>query len=287
MGNISDFFEKKAPKSIRKAIESAEKGRFLDDNYPYKKRMKRSDYEEEIEALQIELVRFQAWVNKTGKRVVLVFEGRDAAGKGGTIKRFCENLNPRSAHNVALPKPSDVEQGQWYFQRYIKHMPTAGEIVFFDRSWYNRAVVERVFGFSTDAEREVFFHQTPEFEDMLVNDGVHLFKFWLTVGRAEQMARFLSRETDPLKQWKLSPIDLKSLGKWDEYTEAIAEMFERTHNTTSPWTVIRSDDKRRARIAAIRSVLSHFDYDGKSKDVVKAPDSKICGDPGEIALGSG
>ncbi len=287
MGDIRRFFEKKAPKSIRKAIESAEKGRFVDDNYPYKRRMKRSDYEEEIEALQIELVRFQAWVNRTGKRVVLVFEGRDAAGKGGTIKRFCENLNPRSAYNIALPKPSDVEQGQWYFQRYIRHMPTAGEIVFFDRSWYNRAVVERVFGFSTDAEREVFFHQTPGFEDMLINDGVHLFKFWLTVGRAEQMARFLSRETDPLKQWKLSPIDLKSLGKWNEYTEAIAEMFERTHNNTSPWTVIRSDDKRRARIAAIRTVLSHFDYDGKSKDVVTAPDGKICGGPGDIALGSG
>lgn len=286
MGEIRKYFEKDAPKSVRKAIESAKKGRFLDRNYPYDRRMKRSDYEDEIEALQIELVKFQSWVNKTGKRVVMVFEGRDAAGKGGTIKRFRENLNPRSAHNVALPKPSDVERGQWYFQRYIRNLPTAGEITFFDRSWYNRAVVERVFGFSSDTEREVFFHQVPEFEDMLVNDGVHLFKFWLTVGRAEQLARFLARETDLLKQWKLSPIDLKSLKKWDEYTEAISEMFVRSHNDVSPWTVIRSDDKRRARLAAIRSVLSHFDYDGRTEDAANAPDLLICGAPGKIALGS-
>ncbi|MDG1369331.1 MAG: polyphosphate kinase 2 [Paracoccaceae bacterium] len=286
MGEIREYFEKKAPKSVRSAIENAEKGRFLDVNYPYKKRMKRNDYEEEIAALQIELVKFQSWVNRTGKRVVMVFEGRDAAGKGGTIKRFRENLNPRSAHNVALPKPSDVEQGQWYFQRYIRRLPTEGEIVFFDRSWYNRAVVERVFGFSTDAQRELFFHQVPEFEDMLDNDEIHVFKFWLTVGRAEQLSRFLARETDPLKQWKLSPIDLKSLGKWNEYTKAIAEMFERTHNNTNPWIVIRSDDKRRSRIAAIRSVLSQFDYDGRSTIAKTAPDPLICGAPGEIPLGS-
>lgn len=287
MGEISKYYEKDAPKAVRKAIEGAKKGHFLDQNYPYDRRMKRSDYEDEIEALQIELVKFQAWVNRTGKRVVMVFEGRDAAGKGGMIKRFRENLNPRSAHNVALAKPSDVERGQWYFQRYIQRLPTEGEITFFDRSWYNRAVVERVFGFSTDAEREVFFHQAPEFEDMLVNDGVHLFKFWLTVGRAEQLSRFLARETDPLKQWKLSPIDLKSLRKWDEYTEAISEMFERTHNDISPWTVIRSDDKRRARLAAIRAVLSHFDYDGRTKDAATAPDPQICGAPGDVPMGSG
>ncbi len=263
MGEIQDYFEKKAPKAVRKAIEGVGKNRFLDDNYPYQKRMKRSDYEDEIEALQIELVKFQAWVNKTGKRVVMVFEGRDAAGKGGTIKRFRENLNPRSAHNVALSKPSDVEQGEWYFQRYIRHLPTSGEITFFDRSWYNRAVVERVFSFSTDAQRETFYHQAPEFEDMLVNDGIHLFKFWLTVGRAEQLSRFLARETDPLKQWKLSPIDLKSLDRWDEYTEAITEMLERTHTKISPWIAIRSDDKRRARLNVIRSVLHRLDYDGK------------------------
>ena len=286
MGEIQKYFEKKAPKAVRKAIEEAEKGRFLDLNYPYEKRMKRKKYEEEIAALQIELVKFQTWVNRTGKRVVMVFEGRDAAGKGGTIRRFRENLNPRSAHNIALAKPSDVEQGQWYFQRYIKHLPTSGEIAFFDRSWYNRAVVERVFSFSTDEQRETFYHQVPEFEDMLVNDGIHLFKFWLTVGRAEQLSRFLARETDPLKQWKLSPIDLKSLGKWDEYTEAITEMLKRTHTEISPWTSIRSDDKRRARLAAIRCVLSHFDYDGKTENAGQAPDPKICGAPWEIAMGS-
>lgn len=286
MGEIREYFEKKAPKSVRKAIEEAEADRFLDADYPYEKRMKRSTYEDEVAALQIELVRLQAWANRTGERIVIVFEGRDAAGKGGTIKRFRENLNPRSAYNVALPKPSDVEQGQWYFQRYIRHLPSRGEIVFFDRSWYNRAVVERVFGFSTDAQRDVFFHQVPEFEDMLVSDGVHLFKFWLTVGRAEQLSRFLARETDPLKQWKLSPIDLKSLARWDDYTSAIAEMFERTHTDVCPWTVIRSDDKRRARLAAIRCVLSRFDYDGKSENACQAPDPKICGAPGDIALGS-
>lgn len=286
MGEITNYFEKKAPKSVRQAIEGTKKGRFPDGNYPYEKRMKRAAYEEEMKSLQIELVRFQSWINKTGKRVVMVFEGRDAAGKGGTIKRFRENLNPRSAHVAALPKPSDVEQGQWYFQRYIRHLPTSGGITFFDRSWYNRAVVERVFGFSTKAQREVFFHQVPEFEDMLVSDDVHLFKFWLTVGRAEQLSRFLARENDPLKQWKLSPIDIKSLGKWNEYTLAIDEMFRRTHNDISPWTAIRSDDKRRARIAAIRCVLSHFDYEGKSKDAATLPDPKICGTPGQIVLGS-
>ncbi|MEL6791988.1 MAG: polyphosphate kinase 2, partial [Pseudomonadota bacterium] len=210
MGEIRDYFEKRAPKSVRKAIEDAEKGRFLDANYPYPKKMKRDDYEEEIAALHIELVKLQAWAKATGERIAIVFEGRDAAGKGGTIKRFRENLNPRGARVVALSKPSDVERGQWYFQRYINHLPTSGEIVFFDRSWYNRAVVERVFGFSSDEEREIFFSQVPEFEDMLVKDGVRLFKFWLTVGRAEQLKRFMDREESPLKQWKLSPIDFKS-----------------------------------------------------------------------------
>lgn len=286
MGEISDYFEKRAPKSVRKAIESAEKDRFLDGGYPYKKRLKKTDYEDEIAELQIELVKFQAWVKTTSQRIAMVFEGRDAAGKGGTIKRFRENLNPRGARVVALSKPSDAERGQWYFQRYIQHLPTEGEIVFFDRSWYNRAVVERVFEFSTGAERNLFFHQAPEFEDMLVNDGVRLFKFWLTVGRAEQLRRFMNRETDPLKQWKLSPIDFKSLGKWDDYTVAIKEMFERTHNDVSPWTVVRSDDKRRARIAAIRTVLSQFDYEGKSDDAAQPPDPTICGAPGAIPLAS-
>ncbi|MEL7464344.1 MAG: polyphosphate kinase 2 [Pseudomonadota bacterium] len=286
MGEIRDYFEKRAPKPVRKAIRAAEKGRFLDANYPYEKKMKRDDYEEEIESLHIELVKLQAWAKETGERIAIVFEGRDAAGKGGTIKRFRENLNPRGARVVALSKPSDIERGQWYFQRYVNHLPTSGEIVFYDRSWYNRAVVERVFGFSTDKEREVFFHQVPEFEDMLVKDGVRLFKFWLTVGRAEQLQRFLDREASPLKQWKLSPIDFKSLARWDDYTVAIEEMFARTHTEVAPWTVIRSDDKKRARIAAIRAVLSAIPYAKRSKNGAKAPDPAILGAPGAVALGS-
>ena len=286
MGEIQTYFEKRAPKSVRKAIRNAKKGRFLDGNYPYGKKLATDDYEDEIELLHIELVKLQAWAKKTGQRIAIVFEGRDAAGKGGTIKRFRENLNPRGARVVALSKPSDVERGQWYFQRYIQHLPTEGEIVFFDRSWYNRAVVERIFGFSTDDERKLFYHQVPEFEDMLVNDGVLLFKFWLTVGRAEQLKRFLDRERSPLKQWKLSPIDFKSLDRWDDYTDAIWDMFKRTHAKTAPWTAIRSDDKKRARIAAIRKVLSSIDYEGRSKNGAAPPDPKICGAPGEIAMGS-
>ncbi|MGB0854847.1 MAG: polyphosphate kinase 2 [Pikeienuella sp.] len=284
MGEIREYFENDAPKRVREAIKKAKKGRILDPDYPYKKRMPRDEYEDTMASLQIELVKLQAWAKASGARIVLVFEGRDAAGKGGTIKRFRENLNPRGAHVVALPKPSDVELGQWYFQRYIKHLPTSGEITFFDRSWYNRAVVERVFGFSSDEQREVFFRQVPKFERMMVEDGVILFKFWLTVGRAEQMRRFMDRENDPLKHWKLSPIDFKSLGKWDDYTAAIAEMFERTNTSHGPWTVIRSDDKRRARIAAIRTVLSAIPYEHRNNDVACAPDDAICGTPLEAPL---
>jgi polyphosphate kinase 2 len=259
----------------------------LSDSYPYPDRMKRKVYEEDYAALQIELVKMQAWARETGQRVAVVFEGRDAAGKGGSIKRFLENLNPRGARVVALSKPSDVERGQWYFQRYIEHLPSAGEVVFFDRSWYNRAVVERVFGFSSDEERERFFLQVPEFEEMLVQDGVRLFKIWLTVSRAEQLRRFQAREGDPLKHWKLSPIDIKSLGKWDEYTEAIKAMFARTHTDAAPWTVIRADCKRRARLSAFRHVLSALDYDGKDAGRVAAPDPKITGGPDTMPVISG
>jgi polyphosphate kinase 2 len=209
----------------------------------------------------------------------MIFEGRDAAGKGGTIARFRHNLNQRAAHVVALPKPTETEAGQWYFQRYIKHLPTAGDMVFFDRSWYNRGVVEPVFGFCTDAEREAFFEQVVPLEKMLVDDGLHLFKFWLNVGRGEQLRRMLAREHDPLKQWKLSLIDVEGLAKWDEYSAAIKETLQRTHTARTPWTVIRSDDKRRARLAAIRTVLHAFDYADKDRKAIGTIDDQICGAP--------
>ncbi|MBU2890941.1 polyphosphate kinase 2 [Celeribacter halophilus] len=284
-GAISRFFEKDAPKSIRKAVEDGGKKEILSPSFPYDRWMKKDDYKDELESLQRELVKMLADVRKTGKRIVVVFEGRDAAGKGGTIKRFRENLNPRSARVVALSKPTEREQGQWYFQRYIDHLPTKGEIVLFDRSWYNRAVVEKVFGFCTDEEREKFFHQLPEFEDMLVSEGIQLFKIWLNVGRAEQLKRFLAREQDILKQWKLSAIDVEGLKRWDEYTVAIAETMERSHTDFAPWTVIRSDDKYRARLNAIRSVLTKIDYKGKNKDNLGEIDDKIVDGPALLITG--
>lgn len=276
-GAISSFYRNEAPADIREAIDSAGKDDIISATYPYSEEMKSKAYDQEIEALQLELVRLQADVKETGKRVVIVFEGRDAAGKGGTIKRFRENLNPRGARVVALSKPTEREAGEWYFQRYVDHLPTAGELVLFDRSWYNRAVVEHVFGFCTPKQREHFFRQVPEFEDMLVDEGIVLHKLWLNVGRAEQLRRFLAREKDPLKQWKLSWIDVEGLKKWDSYTAAIAETFERTHTEHAPWTIIRSDDKKRARLAAIRSVLHGLDYAGKGK--IADPDPTICGGP--------
>lgn len=275
---ITRFFEDEAPKDIRKAIEKADKKDILIDDFPYDEWMDKDDYEDQLNALQIELVKCQAWVRDSGARVIVVFEGRDAAGKGGTIKRFRQNLNPRVARTVALSKPSETEAGQWYFQRYVEHLPTAGEMVLFDRSWYNRAVVEKVFGFCTDAQRETFFDQVPGFEAMLTQDGITLVKLWLNVGRAEQLRRFLAREDDHLKQWKLSMIDVKGLARWDAYTDAIAETFERTHTDTAPWTVVRSDDKRRARLNAIRSVLIQVDYAGRDDKALRI-DDKIAGRP--------
>lgn len=276
-GAISAFFENDAPGDVREAIQNGDKKDILSDSYPYSERMDRGDYETALEALQLELVRLQADVKETGKRVVVVFEGRDAAGKGGTISRFRMNLNPRVARVVALSKPSDRESGQWYFQRYIQHMPTEGEIVLFDRSWYNRGVVEHVFGFCEPEERAHFFTQVPDFEAMLADEGIILKKLWLNVGRAEQLRRFLKRERDPLKQWKLSWIDVEGLNRWDAYSDAISETFAKTHNDHAPWTIVRSDDKRRARLAAIRAVLHDIDYVGKGD--VAAPDAKICGGP--------
>ncbi|WP_323764290.1 polyphosphate kinase 2 [Marinovum sp.] len=278
-GAISAFFENDAPKNIRNAIKRSEKGEMLSEGYPYLERMPRKAYDKVMAALQIELVKLQAWVKDSGARVAVVFEGRDAAGKGGTIKRFRENLNPRVAQVVALPKPSDSEAGQWYFQRYITRLPTAGEIVLFDRSWYNRAVVEKVFGFCTDEERERFFDQAPDFEKMLVDEGIILIKLWLNVGRAEQLRRFLSREKDPLKHWKLSWVDVEGLKRWDAYTAAIAETFERTDTEVAPWTVVRSDDKRRARINALRTVLHRIDYANKDAHAIGQIDPLIAGGP--------
>ncbi|MFO0943994.1 MAG: polyphosphate kinase 2 [Pirellulales bacterium] len=231
--------------------------------YPYNRLMTRKSYEKQKYQLQVELLKLQAWVKSTGQKVVILFEGRDAAGKGGTIKRFMEHLNPRGARVVALEKPSDVERGQWYFQRYVEHLPTAGEIVLFDRSWYNRAGVERVMGFCSKEEYSEFMRQTPEFERNLVRSGTHLIKFWFSVSQREQRRRFKERESHPLKQWKLSPVDLASLDKWDEYTKAKESMFYFTDTTDAPWTVVKSDCKKRARLNAMRYILHKLPYNGK------------------------
>lgn len=278
-GAISAFFENDAPEDIRQAIQRADKDDILSPSYPHDERLSRKTYERDYERLQIEMVKLQSWVRETGQRVVMVFEGRDAAGKGGTIRRMRENLNPRAARVVALSKPTETEQGEWYFQRYVKHLPTAGEMVFYDRSWYNRGVVEKVFGFCTPEQRAHFFEQVAPFEQMLVEDGIHLIKFWLNVGRAEQLRRMLSRESDPLKQWKLSPIDVKGLSKWEQYSTAIEETLSRSHTPETPWTVIRSDDKRRARLAAMRHLLHRFDYPQKDAKAIGKADDEICGGP--------
>ncbi|WP_283178119.1 polyphosphate kinase 2 [Gemmobacter sp. 24YEA27] len=278
-GAISRYFRKGAPKAIREAIGKAGKDDILTPGFPYAEEMGRKDYDTAMEGLQRQLVRLQADVKATGKRIVVIFEGRDAAGKGGTIARFRENLNPRVANVVALPAPSDREKGQWYFQRYIDWLPAKGEMVLFDRSWYNRGVVEKVFGFCSDAERATFFRQVPEFEHMLVDEGVILIKLWLEVGRAEQLRRFIEREQDPLKQWKLSPVDIEGLAKWEDYSAAIAETLTLSHSSHAPWTVILSDDKRRARLAAIREVLSRVDYKGKDEAVIGSIDPQISGGP--------
>ena len=248
-----------------------------DGGYPYKNLMLRRNYEQQKYRLQVELLKLQAWVKTTGQRVVILFEGRDAAGKGGTIKRFMEHLNPRGARVVALEKPTPTEAGQWYFQRYVQHLPTAGEIVLFDRSWYNRAGVERVMGFCTDEQYHEFMRQAPEFERHLVRSGVHLFKFWFSVSRKEQRRRFKERENHPLKQWKLSPIDKASLDKWDDYTKAKESMFFETDTADSPWTVIKSDCKKRARLSAMRYVLSKLPYSDKDSQRIGKIDSLIVG----------
>ncbi len=245
--------------------------------YPYKYKMLRRDYEREKFVLQTELLKLQQWAKENGQRVVILFEGRDAAGKGGTIKRMMEHLNPRGARVVALEKPSDVERGQWYFQRYVEHLPTRGEIVLFDRSWYNRAGVERVMGFCGEDEYKEFLRQAPEFERNLVRSGIHLIKFWFSVSQAEQRRRFKERKVHPLKQWKLSPIDMASLDKWDDYTKAKEAMFFATDTADSPWTVVKSDDKKRARLNALRYVLHSLPYKDKDAGRIGLVDDLIVG----------
>ncbi len=244
-------------------------------DYSFDKKMKKKKFEARLGKLQIELVKLQRWVRANNERIVMVFEGRDAAGKGGTIKRFKLNLNPRHARTVALAKPSDTERGQWYFQRYIQHMPTEGEMVFFDRSWYNRSGVERVMGFCSEEDVQIFFQEAPVFEGMLAREGIHIFKFWLTVDRAEQLKRFYERKNSELKSWKLSPMDEKAVGKWDEYTKAISNQIMRTDSAIAPWTVIDSNDQRRARLAAIQTVLSSIEYDDKDEDNIGEIDARV------------
>ena len=249
------------------------------ENYPYEERMSRHEYDITKRMLQIELLKVQSWVIEDGKKIAMVFEGRDAAGKGGTIKRFMEHLNPRFARVVALNKPTPKEAGQWYFQRYVQHLPSDGELALFDRSWYNRAGVERVMGFCTDEQYEQFMEQAPQFEKMLVDSGTILFKFWFSVSRKEQVTRFTIRRIDPVRQWKLSPMDLASLNLWGDYTAAKATMISKTNTEWAPWTVVRSNDKKRGRIEAMKWFLHSLDYPGKDLSVIGQPDPLIVGPP--------
>jgi len=279
---IAEQVRSSVPDDIVEKVRQARKKDILNPRYPYSTLMDGDDYEEEEGLLAIELVKMQAWVKEAGERIILIFEGRDAAGKGGTIKRFTEHLNPRGARVVALAKPSETERGQWYFQRYIDELPTRGEMVLYDRSWYNRAGVEHVMGFCTSHEYLEFMRQAPEFERMLVRSGIRLFKFWFSVSREEQLRRFLGRAKDPLKQWKLSPMDVESLGRWEEYTKAKEAMLFYTDTADAPWTIVRSDDKRRARLSAMKFVLNAIPYAGKDLSVVTAADQKIVGCAKEI-----
>jgi len=250
--------------------------------YPYSDHLDSKVYDKELEALQIELVKLQQHVNAKGLRMVLLFEGRDAAGKGGSIFTLTQYLNPRTARSVALPKPTEEQRGQWYFQRYVAHLPASGEIVLFDRSWYNRAGVEPVMGFCTPAQTTTFLEEAPNFERMLTAEGILLHKFWIEIGRATQLKRFFERRHDPLKIWKLSSVDYAAMTKWDDYSKARDRMFEATHTKATPWTVVLGNDKRRARLAIIRSVLNSVDYPGKDGKVVGKPDPKILNGPGLI-----
>ncbi|OIQ63932.1 polyphosphate kinase 2 (PPK2) [mine drainage metagenome] len=278
MGAVPTEFPTVTPDQIRLGFESG--------TYPYHRQMGTRPYEAEKARLQAELLKVQLWAQETGQKFVILFEGRDAAGKGGTIKRFMEHLNPRQARVVALNKPSEQERGQWFFQRYIEHLPTAGEMVFYDRSWYNRAGVERVMGFCSPNEYLEFMRQTPEMERMLVRSDIRLYKYWFSVTRDEQRARFLARDTDPLKRWKLSPIDKASLDKWDEYTEAKEAMFFYTDTADAPWIIVKSNDKKRARLNCMRHFLSSLDYPDKDPAVACLPDPLIVGRAAHVIHGA-
>ncbi|SPF76742.1 hypothetical protein ALP8811_01756 [Aliiroseovarius pelagivivens] len=273
---------KAEPKPFPKVSADQIRETFENGKYPYDTKLGRKEYEAEKARLQAELLKVQRWVGETGQKFVLLFEGRDAAGKGGTIKRFMEHLNPREARVVALNKPTDEERGQWFYQRYISQLPTEGEMVFYDRSWYNRAGVERVMGFCNPSEYLEFMRQTPEYERMLTRSGIRLYKYWFSVTREEQKRRFDSRKDDPLKRWKLSPVDLASLSKWDDYTEAKEAMFFYTHTADAPWTIIKSNDKKRARLECMRHFLSTVDYPDKDYDLVRAPDPLIVGHASQV-----
>ncbi len=279
-GAISKYFTTGAPKDVRKIIEKADKNDILSKTYPYPEELKGKEFDAAMAPLQVQLVRMQADLRETGKRMLVVFEGRDASGKGGTISALHQNLNPRVANVVALSKPTDREAAQWYFQRYVDWLPAKGEIAIFDRSWYNRAMIEKVFGFCTDEQRAKFFDQLPAFEEMIVDEGIILVKIWLEVSRPAQLQRFLDREKDPLKQWKLSSIDIDGLPKWDDYTAVIDETMEKSHFVYAPWTVILSDDKKRARLAAVQKVLTAIEFNGKDAKAIGKIDDKICGGPG-------
>jgi polyphosphate kinase len=276
------------PKKFPDAGANTLRQAFEAGRYPYARLMGRVAYETEKARLQAELLKVQIWAQETGQKFVILMEGRDAAGKGGTIKRFMEHLNPRYARVCALTKPSDVEKGQWFFQRYIAHLPTAGEMVFYDRSWYNRAGVERVMGFCSPSEYLEFMRQAPELERMLVRSGIRLHKYWFSVTREEQRARFLARETDPLKMWKLSPIDKASLDKWDDYTEAKEAMFFYTDTADAPWVIVKSNDKKRARLNCMKHFLSSLDYPNKNIEAIGTPDPLIVGRASQVLdIGTG
>ena len=270
------------PKEIVEKVINSNPKRLIGPQYPYEKKLDTDEYERQKAELQVELLKLQRWVGDTGQRIVMIVEGRDAGGKGGTIKRFMEHMNPRQAHVIALTIPSVREQGQWYFQRYVNTLPTKGEMALYDRSWYNRGVVEPVMGFCTPEQHELFLKQAPIFEKMLVEDGIILYKFWFSVSREEQFRRFKSREMDELKQWKLSPVDQDGLKRWDEFTEAKNMMFAKTDVEWAPWTVIRSDGKKRARLNCMRFVLNSLPYEGKNEKVAAPPDPKIVGSVREM-----